>query len=159
MGQLSEYSPEKLGWMGLGPTPENLPKSPSPPRYRVAWKSLLTGHLGHGSWLTDLLLAETWVDAMNAEHRDLMHWVESEGAWICPLCAEENTGEVCATQWCRLTPQQAEIVAGWIACVECGCGHPDITNGGERCPCCKEGEDPELAYWYALDDVRAGRLT
>lgn len=172
--RLSEYSAEELGWLGMGGSLvtaydsveeasaafERIRASEPPARrYRVAWKSLLTGHASHGDRLTDLSLAEAWAQAMNAHHREITHWVETEGAWTCPLCTEENTGETCATQWCRLTPAQAEIAAGWIACAECGCGHPDITNGGERCPACKAGDARVNWYWGLLEDLRAGRLS
>jgi hypothetical protein len=46
-------------------------------RYRVAWKSKLTGATGHGECLSERD-AKAWMEKANRENAELEHWLEPE---------------------------------------------------------------------------------
>lgn len=45
-------------------------------KYRVAFKSEITGFQSHGAPLDSYEVARAWVDHMNAEYPEIKHWVE-----------------------------------------------------------------------------------
>jgi len=47
-------------------------------KYRVAWKSTLTGHSGHGQWQENRELVEAAVKLANRMTPECDHWMETE---------------------------------------------------------------------------------
>jgi len=47
-------------------------------KYRVAWKSKLTGATGHGEYM-DKGKAQVWLESVKKSTPDLVHWLEPEG--------------------------------------------------------------------------------
>lgn len=48
------------------------------PRYRVAWRMITTGIMGHGRWSADRALISQWVTHANPKYSDMQHWVQAE---------------------------------------------------------------------------------
>ena len=47
--------------------------------YRVSWKSLITGIIGHGDWNDSRDFIKDWVEWGNKEHKgEIEHWIETK---------------------------------------------------------------------------------
>lgn len=68
-------------------------------RYRIQWRSTVTGKRGHGEWTLDPNLAFKWANDGNRDFPEIKHWIEAHGHTydecqpvLYPSCESGNFG-------------------------------------------------------------------
>lgn len=60
-----------------GFTAPKTPEVQEQKKYRIMWKSRLTGTTGNGEYV-DEEIARAWLEKANKEHPEIEHWLEPE---------------------------------------------------------------------------------